>query len=467
MLLSEVLGYQARNTLLVCAGLLLAVVAGATLSWFPYAWVLAALAGIGMTAAIFARPMFGLYLLCFAIPLSRFQSISVVNFVKVIGWVVGVAWLLHKAQTGWRFPKPRGLGWLAALGVVAAISMLWTVDKIAALIRLATIVQLLAFYLVVVDLVDSKEKIWRVLVVTSQGVIIASVAAVWLTMSRESVLLSLVADVSSNAFPGLSAYALGVALSLWLTGVSPVGQIGAMGLLVVSVIPVMLAGSRLGSLAMIAASFIAILLAPIVTGKKRYSLSFLLAIALLSVIAIPAIYESSWWERINLAYAYGSSRGGLLGARAFLWPAMFSRWMQRPLLGWGLTASHDVRGLVLAMQASSVADPLGFRWREEVAPHSALLWVAVEFGIIGLVLVVAIYWVHLRHLLEVIRLSMRRDELSTRICLALAIIAIIVFALSMGEDVFLRRFSWLSLALIEAAWTIWTTGSSAEAKGIP
>jgi len=453
--LSSVLRHPVKRNLFILTVLLLTVAAGVGSSWLPATWILAGLVGLGIVAAIFVRPMFGLYLLAFAIPLTYFQPVSRVNFVKVIGWVVGMAWLLYKAQTKRRVPMPDGLRWVAAFAFIATISILWTGDRTAALLQLATFVQVVALYLMVVDLVDSIEKVWRVLVVTSLGAAVASMGAVWLTLSRGSARLLFMADVSPNPFAGFLAFPLSLGLCLFISGVSPAGQIGAIALILVSLIPVMLAGAKLGSLAMIVAVLVVTLLAPMVTTKRRHTLRFLLIVALFTIVAIHIVRESPWWDRLAFAY-----RGvGVLGGREFLWPAMLYRWMQRPLFGWGWGASSDGKGLALTIRAYGLADSGSLLLGEKVAPHNSLLWAAVELGTVGAAILVAVYWVHLRHLLEVIKRSKGQDMLSVRTCLALVGIAVIVFLLSMGENVALRRLFWFPVALIEATWMIGTNAT--------
>ena len=143
-----------------------------------------------------------------------------------------------------------------------------------------------------------------------------------------------------------------------------------------------------------------------------------------------------------------------MGGREFIWPVMFYRWTEKPLTGWGFGSSFDVKEFGKTVNNYGLNDPFAISKKKSAAPHNVLLWALVELGIIGAILITRIYWLHLRHLFDIIRFKKGRSNLSLRLCLALVGIGIVVFLLSIGEDVFLRRFFWLYLALIEATWLI-------------
>lgn len=130
---------------------------------------------------VLLRPHIGLYFLVLTIPISNVIQLSGgdVTWTRAIGIIVIFSWLLHRIleRKSWS-PILSANIWKPALLFVgfAAISLIWS--NAGSLVKVLTAVQLLVFSTLVIDLVDSRHRLEWVMRMLIIGGLIAAVMTI-------------------------------------------------------------------------------------------------------------------------------------------------------------------------------------------------------------------------------------------------------------------------------------------------
>jgi putative inorganic carbon (HCO3(-)) transporter len=168
------LGLVSEHALYPALVAVLAVVAGLALVLLPVSWAASLVVAVGVVVLILLRPVLGLYLLVLAIPFGSLKEISVgaisVGGAEAMAALTVAAWLAHMlAHRDVRTARAPLLVPLLAFLFVASCSMIGALSLQWSLKGLLVWLELLAVYLLVVNLVGSREVRIMVLVILLAG----------------------------------------------------------------------------------------------------------------------------------------------------------------------------------------------------------------------------------------------------------------------------------------------------------
>ncbi len=144
---------------------------------------LAALGGGLFVLVAFVKPIVGLYLFVIAMFIEG-VSLTVgsgITFAKLVGMLAFVAWLAHSLMSGNFQIEIPGPGQLLVIFVIwGGLSALWALEAGLVLERMQILIQSLALYVVVVNLVNSDRCLWNLIYI----VIVMSVLVSFLILYR-------------------------------------------------------------------------------------------------------------------------------------------------------------------------------------------------------------------------------------------------------------------------------------------
>ncbi len=168
-------GKRLGNRRLVIGVLLALWLAGEVLwgSWIArrpesLPWILLAAVGMAVVAATFREPILGLYLFVATMLTEASWMFGSVSAARLLGMLVLVAWVAQGLASGRFAIIVPAQAWLAALFVLwAFLSLLWAQDTASWVTDWLLLLQSVALYLLVVNLVDSVQRLRTVLAITT------------------------------------------------------------------------------------------------------------------------------------------------------------------------------------------------------------------------------------------------------------------------------------------------------------
>lgn len=366
--------FQGYYILIVMVG----IVIGAVGACYQGAYILGVfLAGL----AIFLRPVAGFVIMLLLIPLEQVFIINQsVTVIRVIGIAVFSGWLLRillgdrKIRTGTSF-------WLLVLYLIWCVSSAaWAVDAGPSVSRLETIVQLVAFYFMGCNLINSREKLNLFSIFYLIGVLAAVTVSIFSAHAGD---FTTRASVSELQDPNWYARALGVGLLLSIYMIaSSAGlthKISYFLVGVASLAGILLSGSRGTWLSLVGTLAIAVIL------TKNLKLKLLVIIlALTFTMFSGAIIENLPPMVGNRITSLGEDMGDRGSGRMDIW-----------MVGWEMVKDHYLIGVGLdnfpkAYNNYLVEAPPETKDRGvNRDPHSTLLSIAAELGAVGFILFIA------------------------------------------------------------------------------
>lgn len=364
-----------------------------------------------------------LLLFAFAVPWEYSLDLAgpVGNIARILGLLVLTAAIPTLMLTG-RIRRPGGLQWLTlALFAWLCCSCFWTIEQAATLARLRGYFQVMMVVWLVWEFAETVEDLRDLLRAYVAGSWVLAILTVANLASPEAA--GQIRFVAEGQDPNDVARFLDLgfpmAALLLDSELTTVGKLFAFGYLPVGLVGVLLTASRSGFLAaLVALAGCGLLL---VRSRVRGWLA--------GAFALPAIAAGFWFlvphetlERISTIPE--QLQGGDLNYRLNIWQAGWQAFVQAPFCG---------SGAGTFVQAARLAP--------EDTAHNTLLSIAVEGGIVAVMLAAAIVAVCLRSVAEV--------RGPVRMALAAALLAWLV--ISLVATVEESRTTWLLLALISLA----------------
>jgi O-antigen ligase len=143
--------------------------------------ILGAAIGLIVVVVTFIEPVFGLYLFVATVFTEALMMLGSVSAAKLTGILVLGAWIAHSlSNRRFEIIVPRQ-GWFAAMFVVwSLMSVMWAMDTQKLLTAWLLLLQSMALYILVINLLNSVKKIQIVLAI----IVIVSLALALLTISR-------------------------------------------------------------------------------------------------------------------------------------------------------------------------------------------------------------------------------------------------------------------------------------------
>jgi O-antigen ligase len=442
-----------RNSLVAVAPGLVVAASGAGLAVAAAAFVVdprLGLVALGLPLALLAvaSPVVALALLLFVLPLEELSALTpdgVLTITKLLGVGAVGAWIVHTLVARQPVTFPRAMLPLGAFLCWAAVSALWAVDPSASVRVAATLIQLLALYLLVANLLTRPGALRVGLGAHVAGAVVLAVLA--LHLMEEGVLqrgrVAIVVDrqllVESNALAAGLLFPVGICIAWTLDRTRPVLERLALAL----------AGTLCATTLLVTLSrgAIAALVAMLVTASIVRRALWLPLLAI--VLAVPGLLlvGGDLWERIAAGAALADRGAGRLD----IWQVGMLVIGANPVGGVGL-------GCFPIVYFDYLAEAGGVSWKHAAGvarslaryPHNTYLGVTAELGLIGLGLFSSALVVHLGRAVANVRALRARRAPEGTFALA-ALLGLVGFSvLAFGFDVAQRKYFWLVLGLVAA-----------------
>jgi putative inorganic carbon (hco3(-)) transporter len=392
-------------------------------------WIVLAIPpGIVLLLLILRKPIIGVYVSAFFIPLEDLTTLSPnVTLLKLLLAYTFMAWLLRVMVTKDRI-KVWQMGYIIVLVFWCLISLSWSFDLRDSLSRLSTFFQLIVFSIMAVNLLKTRSEIEKVMVVYSIASVLTAVVA--LILLSTGVLLRNRAAFIEGQNPNGFSRSLGMAL-LFITYflqskkfkykyiLYPIG--------VLFLVVIVFAQSRGTYIALIAAMLI----------LAYYStLNTKLRIVLIGVIAVsfafylfPDILLDNVIPRTQSGFTETS-----MGGRDVIWIVGLEMIRNHPIIGVGFGNFTSIYG----QYSMSLRG-----WYAESDPHNVFVAFQAELGIVGTI----IFAFFLFRIYRRIK-SLGSNYATDRAWIMSFFIYIIIGA--MTNSLHYTKFFWLALAIVVA-----------------
>ncbi len=406
-------------------------------------------AALGIPAAlvIAVSPLIGTALLVFGLPLEELGGLTPDGFLtlnKLLGVAVVGSWLLHALLQRRPIRVPLAAVPLAALVLWGATSALWAVEPGAAIHMTVTYVQLLAFYVLLVNVLDSPAALRAGLLAHVAGAAVLAVVGLYLVGNGvlQQGRAAIVIDSQMILEPNALAAALLLPSIIGVVGALDRGRPGIerlalafAGLLFVTTITFTLSRGALVALLVVAV---------LVSVARRQPLLPVVA----ALLAVPGVLfvGDALWDRL----AAGATLADRAAGRLDIWH-----------VGWVVIRSHPLQGVGLGcfpiVYFDYMSQAADISWRHVVGvlgtlqkyPHSFYLGTIAELGIVGAVLLGVALVAHARHALATWRWLEHARHPAAGLVLAAAAGLVGLIVLGMAFDLGNRKYFWMALALAE------------------
>jgi O-antigen ligase len=399
-------------------------------------WWIAIVPAAGLAAIIFVRPFFGLLILVALLPLeSAFLSISggAVTATRLLGIYIFGAWIAQLIVRRRKVKLPPVAWWSAVFVLWAMLSFLWAWNKGAALEKMQTVVQLVLFALLVIDLVNSRWRLGAIMIALFSGCFIVTILGLLrIGIKPESLLLTLQEQGAKEfgSYVGI-VFLLGTILFVFNTKWHRILGLGAA---VISGITLLYIGER--------GVFLAIGLAWVILALiSRYNKIRTIAIIVIFLaflyfappfLAQRGLLNANIAERLTINSVIETGGGG----RVDIWKVGLDMISNNLLVGVGLSNFP----YAFWYYAGTVNPSAG------LAAHSDLMSIASELGLIGLLIFLGLLISISKRLVD----AFRHHPDLWRNMLAITVFSLFVYALSIGltSTYLWRKIYWLILAMV-------------------
>jgi O-antigen ligase len=383
-------------------------------------------AAIGLIVVVltFIEPVCGLYLFVATVFTEALLMLGSVSAARLAGILVLGAWIARS--------------WFAAMFVVwGLVSAMWAMDTQKLFTALLLLLQSMALYILVVNLVNSAKRIQITLAI----IVIVSLALALLTISRAlgGELVEGRPDLGQISVGDLNAQATyflpGATLLMVLF--SHKAQLAPKLFLLLGLSIIALAILAISSRGAIVSLVVILMLGMIIDHKLwQVALPILLLIGV-AMLFLPLTFVDRFDSLVTF-----SDRGG---GRADIWLVAWQIIQARPVLGVGLDSFGRAFDGYLP-KTPGIAPHIG----QGRGSHNILLNVQSELGVIGLVLFVVFIGMTVKSGLVAV-MNLRRAGASHMAALATAVWLSLVGILMMGLFVDLQywKLFWLLMALPE------------------
>ena len=434
--------------------------------------------GIGLLSSIliFRKPFLGLVLFTALIPLEEFTAInSSFTITKLFGALTFIAWIFHLIKSKEKV-KANNVFWVILLFFGwASLSSFWAINKNLSLARIPMLIQLAGLYLICINLIKTRKGLNLVLGSFLAGSIVASFICLfnictrplWILNPKDSTLLLFVSTCSSQ-WPNVFARVIGIGLlfsllflgetkrwpqriflivisSLFILLITKVQQRGAWIVLPLA----WLSQISLGKFRFKETFFILLLIVFVIfVGLKTNFLpkgNHGITNAALSIIDFNAtthsaikkivtkFQELTKMKKMTPTILLNIPQRTEWGGRTYIWKVGWEIIKANPFLGVGLLnfgIAHDI--YCLKLKSSGIVCQWG------AGPHSDVVGITAETGIVGLLLFLFIFILTYQHI---------RKEGKSRTVIYAVILIGFIFAAGLSTTDHYRKFYWLALAI--------------------
>lgn len=397
-----------------------------------------------LAAIIFLKPEIGLYLMIAFIPLESISALAKsFTLIKLLGWVVLAGWALKVALTQKPIIFPSVGRYLIGFVLWGLVSFFWAVDPKNVLSQLLTSIQLVGFYMMVINLVDSIEKVSRVFSALLVGSLIASLVVSLIYFSGMSVGAIFSGQVAwggrasigdPNEFSSgllLIIPFLFLSIIFSTTNLSRFCFLGAAAIVMITFF--------LGMSRTAIAALGMVMMAMVIKYRRRISrlIVFIPIVIFLSLYFMP----EQFWQRMLTGFTLKDR-----GSRRFdIWLVGWEIIKNHPLLGVGRdnfrVAFDDYRTMTTLWEINC---------RSCFVPHNIYLEVVSELGILGGVLFLMVIISYIKSGYKTIKFYEERDDRRGEMITASALLSFLgLLVVGSGIGILTVKYFWITMALIE------------------
>jgi len=397
---------------------------------------LVAVIGLIAAAITFIEPIWGLYLFVAAMSAEGLVTVGAgTTLAKLLGILVFGAWIARSLSHGhFQITLPLQSLFAIAYIVWGLMSASWAIDTQLVFDRAQVLVQSIALYVLVINLVNSPRRVQNILSI----IVVASLALAFLTifrvlsgeMIRGRIDIAQISDYDPNEQAGGFLLSAAVLMALF----SQKTQLGKKLLFLVALSIVLLAVLATGSRGAMV-SLVGILLCSLILDRKLWQLVLpTVLVGGLALFLLPEFVERV--ESILTLSDRGAGRVNILLVGLQIIGA-------HPLLGvgWGNFGKAFDRYLP---QTAGVRGYLVPEW----GPHNIFLGALGELGVIGLALFAIMIGLTVKSAWTTVLNFKRQNDLHmTTLALGVLLGLLGVLVASLFVDLRYRKYFWLLLAL--------------------
>ncbi|MBZ0299574.1 MAG: O-antigen ligase family protein [Anaerolineae bacterium] len=419
-----------KNILLALAVWGCAAVAGILIGSTPSVSTLGYLLMIPFGLLILFKPRLGLYTMMFLIPLQNLAVFSGssgnVTLVRVVGTVVFAAWLLRKMvlHESFRHLFSARIFKIAGLFVwILLISAAWS-DFDLWLTPFFSYIQLLAWTLMLIDLIDSRDRLKELILVFLAGTLFSLVFAYTEFQVNEvgQLIYERVDGSLGDANTTASIYLFVMPFLIVFLRSDQFSRIWKAGILLIFLLLILGIGatvSRSGVVSLALLALLQLLELQKPTSRLKY--------VIISLVVIILIYPLVPLD--NISYRFSLLSSGDLGGRAWIYRDAIDLFTASPLIGGGL--------------GTHVGEVV-------ISSHNAFLSVAIALGLAGLIPFIALWvltWFQLSRAKQEARTRGNAEMMAYASAARIGLVIFLFFSFTMSTE--LQRMLWLYFALGE------------------
>jgi hypothetical protein len=419
--------------------------------------VLAMLAVLGPIAAYAGLTWPLVFPFCFYVVLVPFDNILVLSTFGALTKLLAalsagaiVLWLVRGKR--YVVPDKAILAWGAFI-LLAIVSLIWAIDPVFALEEQGSLVELFLLYAVLAFMPTDMRTLRFVVGSVLIGGVIASLYGMYLFHNGIDVstngrlflgTMTEFADRGEGRYidPNAFSAALLVPFAIALMGAVEARRIHvrivSLMCLVTFAGGIALAGSR-GAMLSIAAMLVYLL----IRSRKRLVIA---GVALASLGVALGVYSNVLQRFSGIMESDGAGR-------LEIWRVGWAAFRSSPIIGQGF-GDFPLAYNRAFMMVSMVHDA---NWNR--APHSNLVWIAVDLGAVGLALFLYAWF---RQILTMRGIEEHHSLHSLRVALEAAMVGLFVASIFLGTLVF--KFLWLAFALIMLTRNAWVHDTKLRAR---
>ncbi len=414
------------------SGYLSATADDALIPWLPV------MAPLGIFIVL--RPFGGLLLFVALLPLeSAFLGLGGLTLTRLLGGGILGAWSIHVLIENRKIRFPVPLRWAIAFIGWAAISLLWTWDQGAATERLQTGVQLLLLPILIVNEVNSRQKIQKLLLALFSGcATVAGLGLLRMARGSNDWLLTL----GEQGAKEYASYLVMAFLVATILGVHSTGRLKRLAWIVtlIMIVPIIAAGERGVILALVLAWF-AILWVNQTDFKILLIVGLVFGVLYFAPVLLVRTNLVQPWIAERFTFRNVLETGG--SGRTDIWKVGLALVRDNVWIGTGIGSFksamlHYVDSVRIRGFISHGRDP-----------HGDWLSVAGELGMIGFLLYLALL---ISIGLRAVSFARRTPNAETKL-LAITILGLFAYSFSVGltSTYMWRKIYWLILGIATVA----------------
>lgn len=413
----------------------------------------AALVGpVGIYFALTAPLAFPFCLYVLLVPMDNLLDVSSFGTItKLLGIASGAALLLWTFRSRRCILPDRAVIAWSAFMVVAVASLMWAIDPAQTAEPLVTLLSLFLLYVVAAFTPVEPKALALILWATVASGVLAGAYGIYLfhngvDVSHGRLFITAVNanGTQSRIDPNHFAASLLLPAAIALVAVSNARGLllrcAAFSSLIVMGAGIAFAGSRGALLALVAMVVYLLIRSP-----KRWGI----AAAALAGIGATIAYHAAAVDRFSQALATGGA------GRLEIWKVGRIAFLQHPLLGAGFgnfQPAYDQAFMAVSLTKN-------IYWNQ--APHSNVVWIAVELGVVGLAIFLCAWWLQFRSLR-----SIAQDDplFPVRNAVEASLIGLFVASLFLGT--FTYKYLWLAFILAALTRNTWIVGYASRRRSL-